>query len=127
MDSLPLAHRFLGGEAGAPPLLLLHGLLGSARNWQTAGRKLAEDFRVYAPDLRNHGDVVRCATDVAGAWKRDRIITGREYGGQGFHVSGLPLPGTGGFADCGRHCTKGGPSALGKGIRPHAKNAHKRL
>jgi pimeloyl-ACP methyl ester carboxylesterase len=50
-----LAHRDLGG-AGKPPLVILHGLLGSSRNWQTAGRDLSADFRVCALDLRNHGD-----------------------------------------------------------------------
>jgi esterase len=30
-------------------------MLGSARNWQTAGRDLAEHFHVRAVDLRNHG------------------------------------------------------------------------
>jgi pimeloyl-ACP methyl ester carboxylesterase len=35
--------------------VLLHGLLGSSRNWQTAGRELAAGRRVYALDLRNHG------------------------------------------------------------------------
>lgn len=52
---LLLAHRDFGGE-GKPPLVILHGLLGSARNWQTAGRDLAAHFHVYALDLRNHGD-----------------------------------------------------------------------
>jgi len=56
MDTLPLAHRFLGGSPDAPPVVLLHGLLGSARNWQTSGRLLAGTCRVYAPDLRNHGE-----------------------------------------------------------------------
>lgn len=49
-----LFHRDLGGE-GRPPLIILHGLLGSSRNWQTTGRDLAEKFRVFALDLRNHG------------------------------------------------------------------------
>ena len=49
-----LFHRDLGG-AGRPPLVLLHGMLGSSRNWQTAGRDLAAHFHVLAPDLRNHG------------------------------------------------------------------------
>jgi pimeloyl-ACP methyl ester carboxylesterase len=35
--------------------VLLHGLLGSSRNWQTAGRELAAGRRVFALDLRNHG------------------------------------------------------------------------
>lgn len=51
---MQLFHRELGG-AGRPPLVLLHGMLGSSRNWQTAGRDLAARFHVLAPDLRNHG------------------------------------------------------------------------
>jgi len=51
---LPLFHRDLGGT-GAPPVVLLHGLLGSSRNWQTVGRDLAASRRVFALDLRNHG------------------------------------------------------------------------
>jgi pimeloyl-ACP methyl ester carboxylesterase len=49
-----LFHRDLGGE-GRPPLILLHGLLGSSRNWQTAGKDLAVHWHVLALDLRNHG------------------------------------------------------------------------
>ena len=49
-----LSHRDLGG-AGLPPLVVLHGMLGSSRNWQTAGRDLAARFHVLALDLRNHG------------------------------------------------------------------------
>jgi esterase len=30
-------------------------MLGSSRNWQSAGRDLAASFHVMAPDLRNHG------------------------------------------------------------------------
>ncbi len=43
------------GTAGKPPLILLHGLLGSSRNWQTVGRDLSDTFHVRALDLRNHG------------------------------------------------------------------------
>ena len=53
-DSLKLHHRSFGTE-GRPPLLILHGLLGSSRNWTTAGGELARTFDVYAVDLRNHG------------------------------------------------------------------------
>ena len=49
-----LFHRELGG-AGKPPLLLLHGMLGSSRNWQSTGTDLAAEFEVFALDLRNHG------------------------------------------------------------------------
>jgi esterase len=53
-QTVALQHRDLGGT-GDPPFVLLHGLLGSSRNWQTAGRELAAGRRVYALDLRNHG------------------------------------------------------------------------
>jgi esterase len=52
--AVPLFHRDLGG-AGKPPLVILHGMLGSSRNWQTVGRDLAAHFHVHALDLRNHG------------------------------------------------------------------------
>lgn len=38
------------------PLIILHGLFGSSDNWMTIGRKLAETFKVYLVDQRNHGD-----------------------------------------------------------------------
>jgi len=49
-----LFHRDLGG-VGNPPLIVLHGLLGSSRNWQSTGTDLAARFHVFALDLRNHG------------------------------------------------------------------------
>ncbi|MDQ8185369.1 alpha/beta fold hydrolase [Pelagicoccus sp. SDUM812002] len=44
------------GEAGKPVVVILHGLLGSSRNWQAAGQALAERHHVYCLDLRNHGE-----------------------------------------------------------------------
>ncbi len=52
MDNL--FHRDLGGE-GRPSLVLLHGMLGSSRNWLSAGADLSAQYHVLAPDLRNHG------------------------------------------------------------------------
>ncbi len=43
------------GTAG-PPLIILHGLFGSARNWRSMAQRLSQTYRVYALDLRNHGD-----------------------------------------------------------------------
>jgi pimeloyl-ACP methyl ester carboxylesterase len=37
------------------PVVVLHGLLGSGRNWQAVGKRLARRHRVLLPDLRNHG------------------------------------------------------------------------
>lgn len=43
------------GDSG-PEVIILHGLLGSSRNWQSITRELSSDCRVIVPDLRNHGD-----------------------------------------------------------------------
>jgi esterase len=37
------------------PVIILHGLLGLSDNWVSFGRRLASDFEVIIPDLRNHG------------------------------------------------------------------------
>ncbi|MGJ3243852.1 MAG: alpha/beta fold hydrolase [Opitutales bacterium] len=55
VSSVSLNYRYFGGE-GRPPLVILHGLLGSSRNWTTTARDLADHFEVFALDLRNHGD-----------------------------------------------------------------------
>ncbi|HWA84722.1 MAG TPA: alpha/beta fold hydrolase [Opitutus sp.] len=68
-SSLSLFHRDLGG-AGNPPLVILHGLLGSSRNWQTAGKELTEKFHVLALDLRNHG-----ASPQADGMSYDAMVT----------------------------------------------------
>jgi len=52
---LELAYRYFGGE-GKPPLVILHGLLGSSRNWTNTGKLLARSFEVFALDLRGQGD-----------------------------------------------------------------------
>jgi esterase len=51
--SLELAH-IAHGEGG-PPVVILHGLLGSARNWSSFARQLGATRRVFVLDLRNHG------------------------------------------------------------------------
>src|SRR5271169_3608140 len=44
------------GQDGLPPLLLVHGGLDHARNWDWVARSLREHFHVYALDLRGHGN-----------------------------------------------------------------------
>ncbi|MEM6593371.1 MAG: alpha/beta fold hydrolase [Pseudomonadota bacterium] len=43
------------GEAGAPHLLIAHGLFGSARNWGVIAKRLSEQYLVTTVDMRNHG------------------------------------------------------------------------
>lgn len=54
-QGLSLSYLEAGESVGGTPLLVLHGLFGSARNWQTLARRFAERRHVYALDLRNHG------------------------------------------------------------------------
>ena len=43
------------GPRSAPPLVLLHGIMGNAWEWDAAVERLLPRFRVYAPELRGHG------------------------------------------------------------------------
>ena len=47
--ALTLASDITGN---GPPLLILHGLFGSATNWRSMARKLADRHAVHALDLR---------------------------------------------------------------------------
>jgi len=38
------------------PLIILHGLFGSSDNWLTIAKQLADDYKVYSIDQRNHGN-----------------------------------------------------------------------
>lgn len=45
-----------GLERANPPLLIIHGLYGSARNWSVIAKRLSDQHYVTAVDQRNHGD-----------------------------------------------------------------------
>jgi esterase len=76
------------------PLIILHGLFGSSDNWQTLGKKLAEDYEVYLVDQRNHGHSPHCddfsyelmAEDlyelIDDNFLRDVILVGHSMGGK---------------------------------------------
>jgi pimeloyl-ACP methyl ester carboxylesterase len=42
-------------QAEGPPVVILHGLFGSGRNWASIAQQLAGAHRVLALDARNHG------------------------------------------------------------------------
>lgn len=52
-----------GPEATAqtPPLLIAHGLYGSARNWNVIAKRMSANRPVISVDMRNHGDSPRAA------------------------------------------------------------------
>lgn len=87
-----LAYRAWGDAFGSP-VVLLHGLGGSAGDWEATGALLGQEWRVYALDLRGHGesdwpdeyDLVLMAEDVAGfldELELDRVgLVGHGVGG----------------------------------------------
>ena len=38
------------------PIIILHGLLGSSRNWSSIAKRLSSSHQVITADLRNHGE-----------------------------------------------------------------------
>lgn len=97
----PLAYREYGQGA---PLLILHGLFGSGRNWQTIARHLADHYRVLTVDLRNHGDshwtptmsIVEMAKDLQALLDSLRvteaIVVGHSLGGKAAMWFALTMP-----------------------------------
>jgi len=53
MTALTLAAQIFGE---GPPVIILHGLFGSQRNWGGIIRALAPDHEIHGLDLRNHGE-----------------------------------------------------------------------
>lgn len=45
-----------GQPTEKPPLLIAHGLFGSARNWGVIARRLSDSRQVLSVDMRNHAD-----------------------------------------------------------------------
>ena len=50
-----MLHKVIHGSADNKPLLIVHGLFGSARNWGVIAKRLSDMRQVVAVDLRNHG------------------------------------------------------------------------
>ena len=89
---MTLFHRDLGG-AGKPPLVIIHGMLGSSRNWVKAGSALGDLFHVLAVDLPNHGQSpslasasVSAMADLVLEWMDDQGI--RTAGVMGHSLGG---------------------------------------
>lgn len=57
-----LKSHTLGTKSALPPLLIVHGLFGSARNWGVIAKRLSENRVVHTVDMRNHGESPRFPT-----------------------------------------------------------------
>lgn len=49
-----ILHQLTAGDAGTP-VVLLHGLFGQGRNWNTVAKGLSDEHRVRMLDLPDHG------------------------------------------------------------------------
>ena len=99
--AVPLAFSETGS---GPPLVILHGLFGSKRNWSSLAGKLAARRRVFTVDLRNHGaspwdprhDYPALADDVADLIQRHvggpAAVIGHSMGGKAAMMLALTRP-----------------------------------
>jgi len=84
----------------ATPLLIAHGLFGSARNWGVLARRLSEDRPVIAVDMRNHAaspwydthSYYDLANDLAEVMDGPMDVLGHSMGGKAAMVLALQTP-----------------------------------
>lgn len=91
-----------GDAQGGVPLLIAHGLFGSARNWGVIARQMAQTRPVLAVDMRNHAGSPWAdshgyddmAADLAGAIGHSgpMDVVGHSMGGKAAMVLALTQP-----------------------------------
>ncbi len=89
-----------GTTTDHPPLLIAHGLFGSARNWGVIAKRLSQDRQVTTVDMRNHGDSARrntnsyldMANDLAEITPKGGDILGHSMGGKAVMALALMQP-----------------------------------
>lgn len=85
---------------GDVPLLIAHGLFGSARNWGSTARRLSQTRPVRVVDMRNHGEsfwsddhsYAAMAGDLAGILDGPSDVLGHSMGGKAAMVLALSHP-----------------------------------
>lgn len=91
------------GPQDGRPLLIVHGLFGSARNWGVIAKRLSADRPVIALDMRNHGEsgwtethgYPELAEDLAGVIAESggtADVLGHSMGGKAAMVLALTRP-----------------------------------
>ena len=89
-----------GTPTDRPPLLIVHGLFGSARNWGVISKRLSDEREVIAVDQRNHGDSPRndshtyfdMAADLAQVIDGKWDVLGHSMGGKAAMMLALQYP-----------------------------------
>ncbi len=86
-----------GAQTDQPPLLIVHGLFGSARNWSAIAKRLSDERQVITVDMRNHGEsfwddrhgYTDMAEDIAEVLDQPADILGHSMGGKAAMVLAL--------------------------------------
>ena len=89
-----------GSSTESAPLLIAHGLFGSARNWGVVARRLSTTRNVTAVDMRNHGasgwseshGYPDMAADLADIINERTDILGHSMGGKAAMALALTRP-----------------------------------
>jgi len=89
-----------GDPTDQPPLLIAHGLFGSARNWGVIAKRLSLVRQVIVVDMRNHGtspwfdtqSYHDMADDLAGVLNGPADALGHSMGGKAAMVLALSRP-----------------------------------
>ena len=100
---LILNAKIFGQATSLPPLVIVHGLFGSARNWGVIGKRLADERQVVAVDMRNHAssdwaashsyeDLAGDLADTLGELAQPVDILGHSMGGKAAMVLALQRP-----------------------------------
>jgi pimeloyl-ACP methyl ester carboxylesterase len=98
-----LETQILGPDTAQPPILIVHGLFGSARNWGAIAKRLALSRQVISVDMRNHAgspwmpsnSYPDMAADLAGviaAHGGQADVIGHSMGGKAAMVLALTAP-----------------------------------
>ena len=98
-----LAAQTYGTDTSLPPILIVHGLYGSGRNWGVIAKRLSDTRRVVTVDMRNHGasfweeshsyhDLARDLALVIEGLGGQADVIGHSMGGKGAMVLALDEP-----------------------------------
>lgn len=84
-----------GTPTDRPPLLIVHGLFGSARNWGVIAKRLSDQRLVISVDMRNHGESPRGATQSYADMAQDlaEVLSTQAATHGPFHVLGHSMGG----------------------------------
>ncbi|MEO0991205.1 MAG: alpha/beta fold hydrolase, partial [Pseudomonadota bacterium] len=98
-----LAVTEVGADTDHPPVLIAHGLFGSARNWGTIAKRLSANRKVLTVDMRNHGvsprfesntyeDMASDLAEVIAAHGGIADVIGHSMGGKSAMVLAITRP-----------------------------------